>query len=439
MPHPVLEAARLYGKAERQSTVKGENDMKSLKVTILMQFLAIAALLLAACAPAAAAAAPIPATGNSGQAAMPAEMPGMKSATGQTDPLVFEQAMRKLWEDHITWTRNYIIAAVAGLPEADAAAQRLLQNQVDIGDAVKPFYGEAAGNQLTALLTEHITIAVELLNAAKAGDTTAFNDANTRWYANADEIAAFLSQANPGNWPLSDMQAMMKQHLDLTLQEATARLNGDWAGDVAAYDAVHNEILQMADMLASGIIAQFPDSFSAPSASQQQHDLALAMDKLWEDHVQWTRHYIISATAGLPDAQAAAGRLLQNQVDIGDAIKPFYGDAAGDQLTSLLKEHILIAVDLLTAAKSGDKSAFKDASKRWYDNADQIAAFLNAANPKQWPLGQMKSMMKNHLDLTLQEATARLNQDWSADVGAYDAVHNEILDMSHMLATGILP
>jgi hypothetical protein len=192
-------------------------------------------------------------------------------------------------------------------------------------------------------------------------------------------------------------------------------------------------------MLASGIIAQFPDSFPAPSASQQQHDLALAMDKLWEDHVQWTRYYIMSATAGLPDAQAAAGRLLQNQVDIGDAIKPFYGDAAGDQLTSLLKEHILIAVDLLNAAKSGDKSAFKDASKRWYDNADQIAAFLNAANPKQWPLGQMKSMMKKHLDLTLQEATARLNQDWSADVAAYDAVHNEILDMSHMLATGILP
>jgi hypothetical protein len=354
------------------------------------------------------------------------------------DPLVFQQAVRKLWEDHITWTRVFIMADLADLPEAGTAAQRLLQNQTDIGNAIKPFYGDAAGDQLTSLLNEHILIAADLLAAAKSGDTTKFEDANQRWYENANQIAVFLNSANPQNWPLSDMQSMMKSHLDLTLAEATARLNKDWPGDVAAYDQVHAEILQMADMLADGIISQFPKQFAHQKASQQEIGLTLAMNKLWEDHVTWTRVYIISVTSGLPDADTAAQRLLQNQVDIGNAIKPLYGDAAGDQLTSLLTDHILIAADLLTAAKAGDTAKFNDANQRWYDNADQIAAFLNSANPDNWSLADMQSMMKTHLDLTLEEATARLNGDWPGDVAAYDKVHAEILDMAAMLTKGIV-
>jgi hypothetical protein len=354
------------------------------------------------------------------------------------DPLDFQQGVRKLWEDHVTWTRVYIIAALADLPEADAAAQRLLQNQTDIGNAIKPFYGDQAGDQLTALLREHILIAADLLAAAKSGDIARFEEANARWYENADQIAAFLNSANPDDWQLSEMQAMMKDHLDLTLQEAVARLNQDWQGDVAAYDEIHHQILHMADMLSDGIIEQFPKKFANQKASQSEIELTLAMDKLWEDHVTWTRMYMMSVTSGLPDTDAAAQRLLQNQVDIGNAIKPIYGDQAGGQLTSLLKDHILIAVDLLAAAKSGDTARFEDAHTRWYDNADQIAAFLSSANPDHWLLSDMQQMMKSHLDLTLKEAVARLNGDWLGDVAAYDRVHDEILHMAGMLTEGIV-
>ena len=62
-------------------------------------------------------------------------------------------------------------------------------------------------------------------------------------------------------------------------------------------------------------------------------DLRDSMDKLWEDHVTWTRLYIVSAAANLPDKDATAQRLLQNQTDIGNAIKPVYGDAAGEKST----------------------------------------------------------------------------------------------------------
>ena len=397
--------------------------------------LAIASQLLAACAPAAPAPIHEPTMPHPSAIAPPASS---TESTFGIDPLAFQQAVRKLWEDHVTWTRVYIIAALAGLPEGDTAAQRLLQNQADIGNAIKPFYSDEAGEQLTSLLKDHILTAADLLTAAKSGDTAKFEDANKHWYDNANQIAALLNSANPDHWPLADMQSMMKSHLDLTLEEATARLNEDWSGDVAAYDKVHDEILHMADMLSDGIIKQFPDKFAPQEASQQKVELTLAMDKLWEDHVTWTRVYIISVTSSLPDADIAAQRLLQNQVDIGNAIKPVYGDEAGEQLTSLLNDHILIAADLLAAAKAGDTDKFEDAHKRWYDNADQIATFLNSANPDHWPLADIQSMMNTHLDLTLEEATARLNADWSGDVAAYDKVHDEILQMAGMLTQGIV-
>jgi len=169
--------------------------------------------------------------------------------------------MRKLWEDHIVWTRQFIVSAVADAPDKAAATERLLQNQVDIGNAIKPFYGDAAGEKLTTLLKEHITTAAEVVTAAKANDTAKLEDARKRWNANADDIATFLSGANPKAWPPAEMKKMMREHLDLTTAEAVARLHGDWAADIAAYDKVHMQILHMADMLSAGIISQFPAKF----------------------------------------------------------------------------------------------------------------------------------------------------------------------------------
>ena len=169
--------------------------------------------------------------------------------------------MRKLWEDHITWTRLAIISLEGGTPDTNATVTRLLQNQADIGNAVRPYYGDAAANALTQLLREHILIAADVIAAAKAGDATKLADAQARWEANANQIAAALNGVNPRFWRLGEMRAMMHRHLALTAEEAVARLHGDWAGDVAAYDRVHLQILRMADMLSAGIVAQFPGRF----------------------------------------------------------------------------------------------------------------------------------------------------------------------------------
>lgn len=175
--------------------------------------------------------------------------------------------LRKLWADHVIWTRQYIVAVTDGTPDAEAAAGRLLKNQEHLGAAIVPFYGQAAGDQLTALLKEHIMIAVDLLAAAKAGDDARFQQEDQKWSANAAAIATFLSTANP-HWPKKDVEDLLSLHLSLTKGEAVARLGAHWNDDVTAFDDIFTEIMTVSDTLANGIILQFPDRFAgaAPRA-----------------------------------------------------------------------------------------------------------------------------------------------------------------------------
>jgi hypothetical protein len=193
----------------------------------------------------------------------------------------------------------------------------------------------------------------------------------------------------------------------------------------------------LAAIVAAGVLAQ-TSATAAPAQSPKAVALRAAMDKLWEDHITWTRMVIVDFAAGLPDLSTAEARLLRNQIDIGNAIKPYYGRAAGNKLTSLLRTHILEAVPVLQAAKAGDKSKLTASLNAWYTNANQIAVFLSRANPRNWQLPMMRQMMKQHLALTTNEAVARLQGNWKADVAAYDAVHVEILHMSAMLSDGII-
>ena len=175
--------------------------------------------------------------------------------------VAFHDQMRKLWEDHVTWTRLAIVTFADGSQGFSATATRLLQNQTDIGNAIAPFYGTAAAQQLSSLLHDHITIAVQLLQDARAGDTVAFEAAKTSWYANANQIADFLSAANPRFWPDTTMREAMKEHLDQTLAEAIDELSGNYPASVNDYEAIHLHILAMADLLSSGIMNQFPARF----------------------------------------------------------------------------------------------------------------------------------------------------------------------------------
>jgi hypothetical protein len=187
------------------------------------------------------------------------------TAAGTVEPMTvtsgrvaLRESMRKLWADHVNWTRDYIIAATTDHPSAQTVSARLLRNQEEIGNAVAPYYGSAAGARLTDLLKQHILIAVDLVNAAKAGDNAKQTDADKRWHDNAAEIATFLSSANP-NWQRQALLDMLNQHLALTTQEAVARLQRRWDDDVATFDRIFVQAMAMADALSDGIAKQFPN------------------------------------------------------------------------------------------------------------------------------------------------------------------------------------
>src|SRR5687768_13385582 len=190
--------------------------------------------------------------------------PPSHAAPSPADTL--KQDMRKLWTDHVVWTRNYIVAALGDQPDAQAAANRLMKNQEEIGNAVGAIYGAPAGQQLTTLLKEHISIAVDLVKAAKAGDKGGQQKADARWQQNGVAIADFLSKANP-NWPRATLVDLMKGHLTSTTNEVVARLTKNWDADVRAYDDVYRHILMMSDALSDGIVKQFPNKFNAGVAS----------------------------------------------------------------------------------------------------------------------------------------------------------------------------
>jgi len=183
---------------------------------------------------------------------------GSNVATSKSCDL--KTTMRKLWADHVIWTREYIVSTVANAEDNKDVSDRLIKNQVDIGDAIGQYYGATAGNELTVLLKDHILIAVDVVAAAKSNNQEKLREVDARWHKNAEDIAHFLSKVN-NNWIINDLMAMFKDHLRLTTAEAVARIKKEWKNDIKTFDEVFEQIMKMADMLTDGIIKQFPGKF----------------------------------------------------------------------------------------------------------------------------------------------------------------------------------
>lgn len=167
-----------------------------------------------------------------------------------------------LLDQHMEWTYATVVAFAQGSPVLTPDLDRLLRNQADIGNAVKPYYGNRAGDRLTALLRTHILDAVPVLQAAKDGNTAALDKAVAAWYANARQIADFLAAANPGNWPRAEMEPMWKTHITQTIAYSVDALKGNWAKSITGYGTAEAHMDQMAGMLSAGIIRQFPRKFA---------------------------------------------------------------------------------------------------------------------------------------------------------------------------------
>jgi hypothetical protein len=189
-----------------------------------------------------------------------------QASVQHTTRIALYTAMRTLWTQHMEWTYATVVAFADESPALEPTITRLLRNQADIGNAFATYYGSRAGGRLTDLLQTHIKDAVPVLTAAKAGDTTAFDQAVAQWYANAQDIADFLAAANP-HWKQADMRSMMRTHITQTVAYAADVLAGSFATAIERYDAAESHMAEMADMLSAGIIKQFPQRFSARAVS----------------------------------------------------------------------------------------------------------------------------------------------------------------------------
>ncbi len=168
--------------------------------------------------------------------------------------------MRMLWEQHVYWTRFVILSMAFNLPDTEMVTNRLLRNPKDFEAALRPFYGDAVAAKFAELFTSHLTIAAELVKAAKISNNAAAADAEKRWYANADQIAAFLGSINP-YWSAQEWQKMLYDHLAMTKNEAVDILTGNYSNSIATFEKIEKQALAMADMMTLGILRQFPQYF----------------------------------------------------------------------------------------------------------------------------------------------------------------------------------
>ena len=164
--------------------------------------------------------------------------------------------MRKLWEDHAIWTRMFIVDLLANFPGIDNTTNRLLKNQEAIGNCMKTFFGDTAGDTLTSLLKDHITITIDLLKAIKAEDATRAVTLETDAVTNAENMATFFSTINPC-YSRDELIEMLDTHLILVKYQFIARMSGDYNADVMYFDMGLHHILMISDCLFRGIIERF--------------------------------------------------------------------------------------------------------------------------------------------------------------------------------------
>ncbi|MEA4987198.1 MAG: acetylglutamate kinase [Anaerovorax sp.] len=164
--------------------------------------------------------------------------------------------LRRLWMEHVMWTRSFLISTASDLDDLEAVTNRLLRNPKDFAEVLRPLYGDRYSMEFKNLFTDHLLIAGALVNAAKAGDTKTVDEQRKKWYANADDIANLLGNMNP-YWSKRVWKELLDEHLKMTENEAVQILTGQYEASINQYDEIEQQALLMADEMAYGIINQF--------------------------------------------------------------------------------------------------------------------------------------------------------------------------------------
>ncbi|MDD2519215.1 MAG: acetylglutamate kinase [Bacilli bacterium] len=164
--------------------------------------------------------------------------------------------LRRLWEEHIIWTKLTIMALASDAPDTRLVTNRLLKNADDFGHLFAFFYDESIAEHFKSLIRDHLTIAADLVVAAKKGDNNSVKIIDDKWHKNADEIARFMNSINP-YFNETDIKNMFYNHLELTKNEAVAILTNKYEEAIKIFDEIEIQALMMSDMFLEGFARQF--------------------------------------------------------------------------------------------------------------------------------------------------------------------------------------
>lgn len=158
---------------------------------------------------------------------------------------------------------------------------------------------------------------------------------------------------------------------------------------------------------------------------------------LWEQHVYWTRIVILGIIFDLPDREQSTNRLLRNASDFAKVFCRFYGNRVAAELERLITDHLVIAAELVTAAKAGNTRLAAATERRWYENADAIVCLLSDINPC-WTVEDMRAMWYCHLAMTKDEAVFILEKKYNKSIETFNAIEKEALQMADVMSNGII-
>lgn len=170
-------------------------------------------------------------------------------------------ALRDLWIGHVFWVRNVVDARLDGDKAAEATAEKqVVANAQAIAAAIEPFYGAAAKDGLFKLLAGHYGAVKSYLDASVAKDNAKQDAATEQLLANAEELAVFLSGANP-HLEKGAVSGLLQAHGSHHISQIQQFMAKDYAGEAETWAAMSKHMYVIADALGDALAKQFPEKF----------------------------------------------------------------------------------------------------------------------------------------------------------------------------------
>lgn len=186
--------------------------------------------------------------------------------------MIFRMDSRSLWTRYSLGMINYSVSSFGNMASTPAVERNLNRNAADVGTFFVPYYGITAGTKIGSLLTVILKNGVKVVETIKNNQTEIEVYKNI-WSRQIDELADYLNQLNPGQYPRDLLAEMFTKLTNFWVEDFIARFTNDFAADSVALDNilkvsvtgipnhVNKGYSSIADILSRGVIAQFPFSF----------------------------------------------------------------------------------------------------------------------------------------------------------------------------------